>query len=143
MNEFFYLLLLYYLSERMNTTSAIPTNIIPTNISPQAIATNFPKYIIFILPLFIVIYYLYVPDKRSSYLIGVLITFLFTMVMLFCNCEKKKQATSVLLLTLLAYAFISNALSSSSPKKSKFRYFLSNFIIQLSIFLNLFIFVLR
>jgi hypothetical protein len=104
-----------------------------------------PKIIAAILPLVIVIYYMY--QDNTSYLnlfMGILITFLIGLVAFLCGCNtmKTNKKMFITLGIVILYAVIATMTSVNIKKLSKFRYFWVNSIVQYSLFLNIFILLL-
>lgn len=97
----------------------------------------------FLLPLFIVFYYMYSDDGRRSQITGAIITFLIGSVIMLCKCDKSNTNTFVLLIALLVYSLVAMFISLNINKLSKFKYFVINTIVQYSIYLNMFLILLR
>lgn len=101
------------------------------------------KVISGILPLVIVIYFMYQNNQSwSSLFIGMSIIFLIGLVAFLCGCQQElKTKTLIILLSLLLYSVVATTTSINIKKLSKFKYFWVNTIVQYSLFLNLFIFM--
>lgn len=124
-------------------------NSIATSSSPavEAISKNtgkITKVMSFLLPLFIIFYYMYSSNSKNITLVsGVLITFLIGLVLFLCNCsENRSMNTMVIVGALLAYSVVAMLVSINIKKLSKFKYILINSIVQYSLFLNLFLIIL-
>jgi hypothetical protein len=117
------------------TGAAISTNLQGSNIVGKVISG--------ILPLVIVIYFMYQTNHTwSSLFIGMSIIFLIGLVAFLCGCQQEPRTkTLVTLLSLLLYSIIATTTSINIKKLSKYKYFWVNTIVQYSIFLNLFVFM--
>lgn len=128
----------------LNNMNSIATSSSPT---VEAISRNsgkITKGISFLLPLFIIFYYMYSSNSKTITLVsGVLITFLIGLVLFFCGCNENKPINTMLIVgALFAYSSIAMLVSINIKKLSKFKYILINSIVQYSLFLNLFLMIL-
>lgn len=109
---------------------------------PDSSKFNVSKMASGILPLLIVIYYMY-SDAYSykNILLGILLTFFVGYLLFLCGCREDSDRRSQLILigSLLVYALVGSMLSVSIKKSSKFKYFWANLVAQYSLYINLFI----
>lgn len=100
---------------------------------------NISKVVTFMIPLFIVLYYMYLPSEKTwGYISGLMITFMIGLFVLFCRCDTPQMNTSYMLIALILYCVLTMIISLNMKKLSKARYFVLNMVVQYSIFLNLY-----